>query len=82
MATQFKTINVTAGGSARVTSNSNDLLYLERLMKNCDTCIYFIKVNQWRDGRKGLCDCTDYNIKNMKGKPCKYYKPKKYKRKI
>ena len=48
-------------------------------MKNCDTCIYFIKYN-FQDGRKGICEYTDYNIKNMKGKSCEYYKPKKYKR--
>jgi len=48
-------------------------------MKNCDTCQYFVKVKEWSDGRKGLCDYTDYNIKNMKGN-CKYYKSKKYKR--
>ena len=48
-------------------------------MKNCDTCIYFIKYN-FQDDRKGICKYTDYNIKNMKGKSCKHYKPKKYKR--
>lgn len=45
-------------------------------MKNCDTCLNFTKVRHWKDGRKGLCDFTDWNIVNMKGKPCKYYKRK------
>jgi len=49
-------------------------------MKNCDTCINFIKVKEWMDKRKGVCNHTDFNIKYMKGKPCPYYKPKKYKR--
>ncbi len=41
----------------------------------------FNKVAYWNDGRKGWCEYTDYNIKQMKGKPCKYYIPKKYNRK-
>lgn len=47
--------------------------------KNCDTCIHFIKIN-FNDRRKGICGHTDYNIGYMKGKSCKYYKSKKYKR--
>ena len=50
-------------------------------MKNCDTCIHFIKIKTWHDGRKGICDYTDHNIVDMKGKPCKHYKTKKYDRK-
>jgi hypothetical protein len=49
--------------------------------KDCDTCIHFIKVRQWQDGRKGLCRVTDMNIINMKNGNCKYYKPKRYNRK-
>ena len=49
-------------------------------MKNCDTCINFRKVKEWQDGRKGMCEYTDYNIFYLKGKPCKYYKSKKYER--
>ena len=49
-------------------------------MKNCDSCLYFIKVKQWQDGRKGLCSYTDCNIINMKGGSCRYYKHKKYQR--
>jgi len=49
-------------------------------MKNCDTCINFIKVTDWQDGRKGMCNHTDWNIVYMKGKPCKYYKSIKYNR--
>jgi len=51
-------------------------------MKNCDTCENFTKILFWRDGRKGLCNHTDYNISFMKGKPCKYHISKKYSRKI
>lgn len=51
-------------------------------MKNCDTCQNFTKISTFRDGRKGICDYTDYNIVNMKGKPCKYYKSIKYNRRI
>ncbi len=47
-------------------------------MKNCDTCANFTKIKTWNDGRKGICDHKDYNIVNMKGKPCRYYKAKKY----
>ena len=47
-------------------------------MKNCDTCIWFLKYSRWNDGRKGVCDCTDFNIVSMKGKPCKHYVAKKY----
>ena len=48
-------------------------------MKNCNTCIYFVKIN-WNDGRKGLCEATDTTPSKMEGKNCKYYKPKKYDR--
>lgn len=47
-------------------------------MKNCDSCVNFIKIRTWHDGRKGICDYTDYNIIGMKGKPCPFYRPKKY----
>lgn len=50
-------------------------------MKNCDTCANFTKVLSFRDGRKGICDHTDYNIGNMKGKQCKYYQSVKFNRK-
>ena len=46
---------------------------------NCDTCINFTKYN-FKDARKGICAYTDYNIVNMKGKSCPYYRPKKYSR--
>ena len=57
-------------------------------MKNCDTCVNFIKINFNDKGwykkqvgtRKGICEYTDYNILYTKGKPCPYYKTKKYKR--
>jgi hypothetical protein len=39
-------------------------------MKNCDSCSNYIKVRCWRDGRKGMCCYTDFNIVNMKGNPC------------
>ena len=48
-------------------------------MRNCDTCVNFIKLQFLRDKRKGICDYTDWNIVGMKFK-CKYYRPKKYKR--
>lgn len=48
------------------------------MSKNCDTCMNFIKINTFRDGRKGICGCMDWNINQMKGKPCPYYKSKKF----
>ncbi len=49
-------------------------------MRNCDSCVFFIKIN-WNDGRKGLCDGpTDGSVAYKKGKPCKDYRPKKYER--
>lgn len=66
------------------------MLITEINMKNCDTCINFIKINfndrgaykQKRGSRKGICIYTDYNIIQMKGKPCQYYKSKKYIRNV
>jgi hypothetical protein len=50
-------------------------------MKNCDTCLNFLKIKTWNDKRKGLCEHTDYNICYLKRKPCKHYNPLKYIRK-
>ena len=43
-------------------------------MKNCDTCINFTKIKAWKEGRKGMCSHTNWNIVQMKDSPCKYYK--------
>ena len=50
-------------------------------MKNCDTCVNFIKIKSWKDGRKGLCEYLDASIDNLKGKDCEYYLSKRYSRK-
>ena len=49
-------------------------------MKNCDTCSNFTKILSFNDGRKGICEYTDWNIKNMKWRPCKYYQSVKFNR--
>ena len=49
-------------------------------MKNCDACDNFIKWKMIKDGRKGLCEGYDSTVTYMKGKPCKKYRPKKYRR--
>lgn len=51
-------------------------------MRNCDSCINFIKIKNWHSKRKGLCEALDISITNTKKhKSCEYYYPKKYKRK-